>query len=132
MRSQDCLRVGVDFNKLSGYVTKKCIRYNKKIIKIRGLDIKMTVWIAVKCPCCQSTDIVKNGKSKQGKQRYRCQNKQCVRSSFILNYTNYGYQPKVKQKISEMVTNGSGVRDTARVLGISASTVMSELKKNNH
>ena len=88
----------------------------------------MTVWIAVKCPYCQSTDIVKNGKSKQGKQRYRCQNKQCVRSSFILNYTNHGYQPEVKQKISEMVTNGSGVReqllkeasDASRVLGVNA------------
>ena len=28
-----------------------------------------------------------------------------------------------------MAINGSGVRDTARVLNISASTVMSELKK---
>ena len=28
-----------------------------------------------------------------------------------------------------MVTNGSGIRDTARALKISASTVMSELKK---
>ena len=28
-----------------------------------------------------------------------------------------------------MVINGSGIRDTARVLKISASTVMSELKK---
>ena len=90
----------------------------------------MTVWIAVKCPYCQSTNVVKNGKSKQGKQRYRCQNTECLRSSFILDYSNRGYQPEVKQKIGEMVTNGSGIRDTARVLKISASTVMSELKKN--
>ena len=89
----------------------------------------MTVWIAVKCPYCQSTNVVKNGKSKQGKQRYRCRNTECLRSSFILDYANHGYKPEVKQKISEMVTNGSGVRDTARVLKISASTVMSELKK---
>lgn len=89
----------------------------------------MTVWIAVKCPYCQSTNVVKNGKSKQGKQRYRCQNTECLRSSFILDYTNCGYKLEVKQKIGEMATNGSGVRDTARVLNISASTVMSELKK---
>jgi transposase-like protein len=89
----------------------------------------MTVWIAVKCPHCQSTNVVKNGKSKQGKQRYRCRNTKCLRSSFILDYTQHGYQPEVKRKIGEMVTNGSGVRDTARVLKISASTVISELKK---
>ena len=88
----------------------------------------MTVWIAVKCPHCQSTNVVKNGKSKQGKQRYRCRNTECLRSSFILNYTNYGYQPEVKQKIGKMVTNGSGIReqllkeasDASRVLGANA------------
>lgn len=91
----------------------------------------MTVWIAVKCPFCQSTDVVKNGKSKQGKQRYRCRNKECPRSSFILEYTNHGYKPEVKQKISEMAVNGSGIRDTARVLSISTHTVMKELKKKS-
>ena len=30
-----------------------------------------------------------------------------------------------------MALNGSGIRDTSRVLGISTNTVMSELKKNN-
>jgi hypothetical protein len=29
-----------------------------------------------------------------------------------------------------MALNGSGIRDTARVLGISTDTVLSELKKN--
>ena len=92
----------------------------------------MTVSIAVKCPFCNSTDVVKNGKSKQGKQRYRCRNQECPRSSFILEYTNYGYKPEVKTKISEMAVNGSGIRDTARVLSISTHTVMKELKKKNH
>ena len=43
-------------------------------------------------------------------------NTECSRSSFILDYTNCGYRPEVKEKIGEMVTNGSGIRDTARVL----------------
>jgi transposase-like protein len=30
-----------------------------------------------------------------------------------------------------MALNGSGIRDTARVLGISAQTVMAELKKRS-
>jgi transposase-like protein len=35
----------------------------------------------------------------------------------------------VKKQVTEMALNGSGVRDTARVLGISKDTVLSELKK---
>ena len=91
----------------------------------------MTVWIAVTCPSCHSTDIVKNGKSKQGKQRYCCRNHQCPRCTFILDYTHNGYKPEVKQTISEMAVNGSGIRDTARVLSISTHTVMKELKKKS-
>ena len=89
----------------------------------------MTVWIAITCPDCESTDVIRNGKSKQGKQRYLCQNQECLRRSFIENYTHNGYKREVKQKISEMAVNGSGIRDTARVLSISTHTVMKELKK---
>ncbi|OBQ36203.1 MAG: transposase, partial [Aphanizomenon flos-aquae WA102] len=42
-----------------------------------------------------------------------------------------GYLPEVKEKIAEMAMNGSGIRDTARVLRISPSTVISELKKKS-
>ena len=38
---------------------------------------------------------------------------------------------KTKQQIIEMALNGSGIRDTSRVLGISAATVINELKKKN-
>ncbi|MEM8723847.1 MAG: IS1 family transposase [Cyanobacteria bacterium P01_G01_bin.39] len=43
----------------------------------------MTVWIAVTCPGCHSTDIVKNGKTPHGKQRYKCRNQECPRCTFI-------------------------------------------------
>jgi insertion element IS1 protein InsB len=36
---------------------------------------------------------------------------------------------EVKQQITDMAVNGSGIRDTARVLGISPTTVIEELKK---
>ncbi|MDR2887259.1 MAG: hypothetical protein LBV26_04535 [Bacteroidales bacterium] len=36
----------------------------------------------------------------------------------------------MKVKVIEMMTNGSGIRDTARVLGISSGTVINEIKKN--
>jgi len=47
----------------------------------------------------------------------------------MLNYTYRGRLPEVKQQISEMAINGSGIHDTARVLKISTSTVIGELKK---
>ena len=76
----------------------------------------MTVWIAVTCPHCQSTDVVRNGKTPQRKQRYLCRNQECSRRSFIRDYTHDGYKPEVKKKIVEMAVNGSGIRDTARLL----------------
>jgi transposase-like protein len=42
-----------------------------------------------------------------------------------------GRLPEVKEQIIEMSINGSGVRDIARVLKISPTTVIEELKKKN-
>ncbi|MGD1907591.1 MAG: IS1 family transposase [Leptolyngbyaceae cyanobacterium] len=39
------------------------------------------------CPTCHSPEVIKNGKSNEGKQRYRCRNADCSRASFILDYT---------------------------------------------
>jgi transposase-like protein len=74
---------------------------------------------------------VKNGKSDEGKQRYRCRNADCSRRSFMRDYSYRGYLPEVKQQISDMAVNGSGIRDTARVLKISPTTVIEELKKRS-
>ena len=46
-----------------------------------------------------------------------------------LDYDYNGYLPEVKKKIIDMAMNGSGIRDTARVLEISPTTVINELKK---
>ncbi|MEM7761621.1 MAG: IS1-like element transposase [Cyanobacteria bacterium P01_A01_bin.40] len=72
---------------------------------------------------------MRNGKTSHGKQRYIRRNQECPRCTFILDYTNQGYQPEAKRKIVDMSVNVSGVRDTARVLNISTSTVIKELKK---
>ena len=42
-----------------------------------------------------------------------------------------GYLPEVKQQIADMSVNGSGIRDTARVLKISPTTVIETLKKTS-
>lgn len=85
----------------------------------------------VPCPACDSTDVVKHGKTAAGKQRYKCRNPRCQRHSFILDYSYRGYLPQVKQQIGDMAVNGSGIRDTARVLKISPTTVIEELKKRS-
>lgn len=86
-------------------------------------------FIAVQCPHCHSEQIVKRGKTRRGTQRYLCQNMACAQGSFLLDYRNRGCLPEVKHTIIDMSLNASGVRDTARVLGISTDTVLSELKK---
>jgi insertion element IS1 protein InsB len=86
-------------------------------------------FIAVQCPRSHSEQIVKRGKTRRGTQRYLCQNRACAQGSFLLDYRNRGCLPEVKHTIIDISLNASGVRDTARVLGISTDTVLSELKK---
>ena len=87
--------------------------------------------VFVKCPLCNETNVIKFGVNATGKQRSCCKNSNCEKSTFLLDYSRNGDLPEVKQKIIEMALNGSGIRDTARVLGISQNTVMSEFKKKN-
>ena len=89
------------------------------------------VLMAVTSPYCRSDHIVKRGKTDTGKQCYRCQNPNCPHQSFLLNPTDKGRLPEIKEQIIDMALNGSGIRDTARVLGISTDTVLNELKKKN-
>src|SRR5438477_4962882 len=85
--------------------------------------------IAVSCPDCQSTAVIKAGKQPNGTQRYRCQNPTCERTIFQLTHVAHGRLPETQRQIVEMALNGSGIRDTARVLRVSPVTVLSVLKK---
>jgi transposase-like protein len=84
------------------------------------------------CPYCQGIDIVRHGTTLEGKQRYRC--RECLLGrgrTFLLEYTYAGQSPEVKQQIVDMALNASGIRDTARVLHVSPTTVLKELKKRH-
>src|SRR5262245_66556273 len=81
------------------------------------------------CPHCQGTDIIRHGKTRQGKQRYCCQEMVCGGRTFLVDYSYAGHSAKIKQQIVDMAMNGSGIRDTARVLHVSPTTVIKELKK---
>ena len=80
-------------------------------------------------PHCQGTDIVRHGTTRQGKQRYRCRACPERGRTFLLEYAYAGQSPAVKQQIVDMAMNASGIRDTARVLRVSPTTVIKELKK---
>jgi transposase-like protein len=81
------------------------------------------------CPHCHGTDIVCHGQTRQGKQRYRCREQPCAGRTFLLDYTYVGQSPDVQQQMIEMAMNANRIRDTARVLHVSAHTVMKERKK---
>jgi transposase-like protein len=86
--------------------------------------------IQVYCPTCSGDNVVKYGMSEQGKQRYYCKNLTCDKKIFLLDYHKKAWVPGVKEKIINMAMNGSGIRDTSRVLGVHRDTVMSTLKKS--
>jgi transposase-like protein len=81
------------------------------------------------CPTCHSTHVVKHGKTSDGKQRFLCRNPTCAQQTFLTTYVYKGRLVEVKQQIIDMAVNGSGIRDTARVLHISPTTVLDTLKK---
>ena len=85
--------------------------------------------LPVRCPQCKNDQVGKRGKTSNEKQRYLCQNEVCPQQTFVLEYRHRGRLPQVKRQIIDMALNGSGIRDTARGLGISKDTVLSELKK---
>ena len=87
------------------------------------------VLISVLCPHCQSDHVIKGGKTKAGQQRYKCQNTACPHYSFQLELRYKGRAPAIQEQIVDMSLNGSGIRDTARVLKISLTTVINALKK---
>ena len=83
----------------------------------------------ITCPKCGSNHLIKAGKSILGVQRYSCQNQKCSTKTFMQRYRYKAYEPGIKKQVIEMAINGSGIRDTARVLHINKNTVIATLKK---
>lgn len=84
--------------------------------------------IVITCVHCGSEDPVKFGVAPNGTQRYRC--KACGKT-FVETYTSEGYKPSVKAKIIDMALDGTGVRATSRLLGITQNTVINNLRKKS-
>jgi transposase-like protein len=69
------------------------------------------VTIKVLCPHCGSDDIVRYGKAPNGHQRYLCRDESCLHKVFQLEYSYKSCVPGTREKIVDMIQNGSGTRD---------------------
>ena len=87
------------------------------------------VRMPVLCHHCHSDQVIKGGKTTAGQQRYTYQNVACPHANFQLDLVYKGRAPAIKEQIVETCLHGSSIRDTARVLQISPTTVMNGLKK---
>ncbi len=84
--------------------------------------------IEILCPTCETNAVSLNGKTVNDKQRCICNNESCSKNTFITDYSYNGSKPSTPKVVIDMALNGSGIRDTSRVLGISTDTVMSVIK----
>ena len=120
--------------KKMGNVTKQ-LKRGEEVDKIgkNERERKGMAVVQVECPYCGRKEISLYGKnSTTGRQRYLCRNRACSHKTFQLEYKNNACRPGTKEKIVEMTMNGSGTRDTGRVLNISPNTVTKVLKKREN
>lgn len=75
---------------------------------------------AMKCPDCQSQQVLKNGHRKE-RQCYRC--KQCGRQ-FLESYRPWTYSPSIRQRCINMHLKGIGLRKIERITSIHHTTVL--------
>jgi IS1 family transposase/transposase-like protein len=80
----------------------------------------------ITCPSCASRHVVKNGTTRNRKQKYLC--RACGRQ-FIRDYSYQGCRPEVRSLIIPMTLNGSGIRDITRVLRVSINTVLKVIRE---
>jgi transposase-like protein len=75
----------------------------------------------MKCPKCeQEKRQYRNGKTKAGSQRYRCNN---CRYSYTPEKKAQGYSQAFRQKAIKMYIDGAGLRRTGRQLGVHHQSV---------
>ena len=78
----------------------------------------------MKCKYCESPSCIKYARQKD-KQRYRC--KSCNKF-FLESYSLSGAKPEMESQIIICVKNGLGIRNIARILRISKTTVSNKIK----
>jgi transposase-like protein len=84
------------------------------------------VTVVVSCSHCHSTQLVRNGATADGRQRYLC--RACGRRSTADPRPN-GYSDEQRELILRASQERSSLRGLTRTFGISRNTVTSWLKK---
>ncbi len=77
------------------------------------------------CHQCQSKHIVRNGKNVSGQQRYKCKDCGVTR---VLDSVQKGRQLDMEQ-VSQTYQERNSFRSTARIFGVSHTSVQRWLKK---
>ena len=75
------------------------------------------------CIYC-SAKLVKNGFTKANKQRYKCKN---CKKSVVEKYSYNAYFSNINDQIKLLLVEGLGIRSIARVLKISAGTLLKRI-----
>jgi transposase-like protein len=83
--------------------------------------------IVLKCPYCESENVVRNGHSPNGKQKYLC--KDCKRQTRE-NPTARGYSEEEKEIILNAYEERSSLRGLKRTFGVERNTVSKWIKKS--
>ena len=84
------------------------------------------VTTTVHCTYCGSEDVVRNGRSPNGKQKYRC--KECKRQSRE-NPTPHVYSEERREEILRASEERSSLRGIERTFGVSRTSVVGWQKK---
>ena len=87
------------------------------------------VTITLRCAHCDSENIVRNGLSPNGKQRYLCH--ECGRQSRD-NPSSNAYPQERRDEILRAYEERSSLRGLSRTFGVSRNTVTSWIKKRQH
>lgn len=85
------------------------------------------VTTTVHCPHCGSEEIVRNGRSPNGKQKYRC--KECKKQSRE-NPTPHAYSEERREEILRAYEERSSLRGIERTFGVSRTKVDWMAKKS--
>ncbi len=83
--------------------------------------------IAVRCPHCASPNLVKNGRTSTGQQKYHC--KDCRRYGTL--DTQEAKRQQQRQLIEQLHTERVSQRGMARITGHSRTTISTWLKKSS-
>jgi transposase-like protein len=68
-----------------------------------------------RCKGCGGDQLVRNGKTKEGKQRYKC--KECL-STYIAGDKRFKYGLEKRLKVVRMYLEGVGIRSIERLEGV--------------